>query len=335
MKLYTDKDVSMDAVKNKKVAIIGFGSQGQAQAACLRDSDVEVIIGVRPEGGSWKKGSAQGFDVRSIPEAVQTGDIVHLLIPDEVQGEVFAASVAPYLRKGQTLSFSHGFSVAFRQIEVPEGIDVIMVAPKGPGTQVRKTYSEGFGVPGLIAVKRNVSGNAENRALAMAKAMGLTRAGVFRTSFEDEAKEDLFGEQAVLCGGLVHLMLAGFEVLTEAGYAPEIAYFETVHEMKLIVDLIYKGGINLMSQVISNTAEWGMHVSGSRIIGPEVKERMKEVLKDIDSGLFAKNWMNEVKSGASLLQQRREQLDSHLLEKTGGEIRALFSSRTKTGEYSQ
>ena len=325
MRLITDNEVTLDVLKNSKIAIIGFGSQAQAQSACLRDSGVDIIIGLRPDGESWNKATAQGFDVCTITDAVQRGDIIHLLIPDEVQGKVFSSTISPYLRKGQTLSFSHGFAITYGQIKTPEKVDVIMVAPKGPGTEVRKTFSRGFGVPGLIAVKQDISGKAQETALAMAKAMGLTRAGVFQTGFEDEAREDLFGEQAVLCGGLVYLMRAGFEVLVEAGYAPEIAYFETVHELKLIVDLIYKGGIGHMSRVISNTAEWGMYVSGRKIIGPEVKDRMKELLKDIETGVFAKSWIRESRSGGKLLQEKRKEQSSHLLEKIGGEIRKLFS----------
>ncbi|MBN2739096.1 MAG: ketol-acid reductoisomerase [Spirochaetales bacterium] len=327
MKLLYDKDASLDVLQGKTIAIIGYGSQAEAQSACLRDSGVNVIIGLREDGASWNKALAAGYKVMPIAEAVKQGDIVHILIPDEVQGDVFTAEIGPHLAAGKTLSFSHGFAIVFDQVKAPEGVDVIMVAPKSPGTEVRRTFEEGFGVPGLVAVEQDLSGKALQVALAMAKAEGLTRAGVFETSFADEAKEDLFGEQAVLCGGLVYLMKAGFEVLTEAGYAPEIAYFETVHEIKLIVDLIYKGGVDLMSQVVSNTAEWGMYETGPRVIGPEVKERMKKVLEEIDNGTFAKNWIQEVKNGSKVLKQKREELKAHEVEKTGQAIRKLFQTK--------
>lgn len=320
----TDEQVSKDVLNGKTVAVIGYGAQGRAQAMCMNDSGVDVVVGVRKDGASWSKVKEDGLKVMSIKEAAEWADIIHILIPDECQAEVYEAEIKDSLSEGKTISFSHGFSIVFKRIVPPENVNVIMVAPKAPGTEERKRFKEGFGVPGLVAVKQDVSGNSKTIAVAMAKAMGFTRAGVLECTFEQETYEDLFGEQTVLCGGLVELMKSGFETLVEAGYPPEMAYFECVHEMKLIVDLVYEGGIKRMAEVISNTAEYGMWSTGNKIIGPEVKERMKEALKRIENGEFAEEWMNEYKSGMKKLIEAREKIAQHQIEKTGNEIRSLF-----------
>jgi len=309
------------------VAVIGYGSQGCAQALCMRDSGVKVIIGVRKDGQSFKKAQKDGFEVFSISEAAEKADIIHILLPDELQGEIYEKEIKNHVKAGKTLSCSHGFSIVFKQIVPPENVDVIMVAPKAPGTEERKAFIAGFGVPGLIAVQKNASGKAKEVALAMAKSMRFTRVGVLECTFEEETYEDLFGEQAVLCGGAVQLIKYGFETLTEAGYPPEMAYFECLHELKLIVDLIYEGGIQRMNEVVSNTAEWGEYVSGPRIIGPEVKAEMKKVLKEIEDGTFAREWLEESKSGAKNLKKNREALGNHEIEIVGKKIRALFEKK--------
>ncbi len=326
MKLYHDSDADLSVLNGRVVAVVGYGSQGSAQAQCMRDSGVQVIVGAR-KGPSFDKAVEAGFEVMSVAEAAAKADIIHILLPDEFHADVYAAEIAPQMKAGKTLSCSHGFNVVFGEIAPPAEVDVIMVAPKSPATEVRKEFLAGFGVPGLVAVHQNGSGKAFETALAMAKAEGLTRAGVLECTFEQETYEDLFGEQNVLCGGLVDLMKYGFEVLTDAGYPPEMAYFECVHEVKLIVDLIYEGGIQKMNSVISNTAEWGEYVNGPRIITPDVKERMKESLADIESGKFAKEWLAEARSGAKTLLAKREALGKHLVETTGAKIRSLFEKK--------
>jgi len=321
-----DGDASLDALNNRVIAVIGFGAQGRAQALCLRDSGANVIIGVRP-GKSFDAAVQEGFRTMSVAEAAAAADHIHILLPDEMHGPVYESQIKPSMKPGKTLSFSHGFSIVFGEIVPPEGCDVLMVAPKGPGTEVRKRFVEGFGVPGLIAVERNASGKAKDVALAMAKAEGLTRAGVLECTMKQETYEDLFGEQNVLCGGMVDLMKYGFETLIEAGYPPEMAYFECVHEVKLIMDLIYEGGIQKMNAVISNTAEWGEYVNGPRIITPDVKARMKESLKDIETGKFAKAWIAEARAGAPNLKAKREALGTHPVEITGAKIRSLFEQK--------
>jgi len=325
MKILREKDVHPDCLADKKVAVIGYGSQGRAQALCLRDSSIDVIIGARPEGKSFKAASEDDFSVMPIPEAAAAGNIVHILIPDEEQVSVIESEILPVWNSEKTMSFSHGFSVHFGGLELPENTDIILVAPKGPGTEVRKAFVSGFGVPGLIACAQNFSGKAMETALALAHCMGLTRAGVLETTFRDETCEDLFGEQAVLCGGLYSLMKAGFEVLTEAGYPEEMAYFETVHEMKLIVDLIYEGGIGKMADVISNTAEWGMYSAGPEIVTHDIKDRMRNVLNSVENGEFAGRWLSEYRAGARKLKKHREILKNHAIEKTGKNIRTLFA----------
>ena len=321
-----DSDASLDALSGRLIAVLGFGAQGRAQALCLRDSGANVIVGVRP-GKSFDAAVQEGFRTMSVAEAAAAADHIHILLPDEMHGSVYETQIKPSMRPGKTLSFSHGFSIVFGEIVPPEGCDVLMVAPKGPGTELRKRFVEGFGIPGLIAIERNASGKAKDVALAMAKAEGLTRAGVLECTMKQEACEDLFGEQNVLCGGMVELMKYGFETLIEAGYPPEMAYFECVHEVKLIMDLIYENGIQKMNAVISNTAEWGEYVNGPRIITPDVKARMKESLKDIESGKFAKEWIAEARAGAPNLKAKREALGSHPVEITGAKIRSLFEIR--------
>lgn len=327
MNILHDKDADLSLLEGKTVAIIGYGAQGRHQALNMKDSGVNVVIGVRENGASWNKVKEDGLEVATIADAAEKADIVHMLIPDEHHKTVFEESVKPGLKEGDVLSCSHGFSVVYKRVIPPEGVDSIMVAPKAPGTTVRRTYEEGFGVPGLVAVSQDASGKAKDIALAMAKAVGLTRAGVLECTFEQETYEDLFGEQNVLCGGCVDLVKYGFEVLTEAGYPPEMAYFECLHELKLIVDLIYEGGIQKMNADVSNTAEWGEYYNGPRIIGPEVKEKMKESLKNIEDGTFAREWMAEAENGAPNLLKKREALGQHPIEIVGKKIRALFEKK--------
>ncbi|MFH1256174.1 MAG: ketol-acid reductoisomerase [Candidatus Diapherotrites archaeon] len=327
MKLFYDADADLGVLKGKTVAIIGFGSQGKNQGLCMRDSGVKVVYGLREGGKSFENAKKEGFEVYPISEAVQKADIVHVLIPDETHNEVFEQQIKPKLSAGKTLSFSHGFSIVFKQIVPPKNVDVLMVAPKSPGSEERKRFLEGFGVPGLIAIKQDASGKAKETALAMAKACGFTRAGVLECTFEQEAYEDLFGEQTVLCGGVVELIKAGFETLVDAGYPPEMAYFECLHEMKLIIDLIYAGGIEGMYAGVSNTAEFGGRTVGSKIINSESKKAMKEALRRVESGEFAKQWMDEYKAGLPNFKKWKEEGKNHLIEKTGEKIRALFSKK--------
>jgi ketol-acid reductoisomerase len=324
-KLYYDDDVNGDILQDLQLAVIGYGAQGRAQARMLHESGLNTIVGVRLGGGSDLKAKEDGLVTASIEEAVKIADIVHILIPDEVQQEVYEGQIAPNLKPGATISFSHGFNIVFKRITPPTDSDVIMIAPKAPGTEVYKCYLEGFGVPALAAVKQNPSGKALEKALAMGKAMALSRAGIMECTFEEEAYEDLFGEQAVLCGGVSELVKYGFEVLTEAGYPAELAYFECLHELKLIVDLMYEGGISRMYEVVSNTAEFGGHTRGPRIITPDVKERMKEVLKEVESGQFAEEWMQEAQENKmqNLLAKRAE-WEKHQLEIVGKKIRKMF-----------
>ena len=326
MKIYHNQDADTKILKNKTVAVIGYGSQGRAQALMLRDSGVNVLVGVR--GDATKKlAKADKVNITSVEDAAKKGDIVHILIPDEVQGKVYAEKIAPYMTAGKTLSFSHGFNIVFKKITPPKDIDVIMVAPKCPGTEERKRYLEGFGVPALIAIKQDATGNAKKTALAMAKAMYFTKAGVLESTFEEETYEDLFGEQTVLCGGMTELIKVGFEVLVEKGYPPELAYFECLHETKLIMDLIYEGGLTKMWQVVSNTAEYGGRTVGPKIIDKGVKTRMKEALKRIESGQFAKEWLAEYEKGLPNLTKMRKEESKHQIEVVGAKIRCLFEKK--------
>jgi len=326
VKVYHEKDADLGVLKGKTVAVLGYGAQGRAQALCMRDSGVKVIIGVRA-GKSFKAAKADGFEVMPVDKAAKAADIIHLLLPDEKHQEVFEKQIRKYATPGKTLCCSHGFAYVFKTIVPPAGVDVIMVAPKGPGTEVRRVFEEGFGCPGLVAVFQDASGKALQTALAIAKAEGLTRGGVLECTMEQETYEDLFGEQNVLCGGLVDLMKYGFETLVEAGYPPEMAYFECVHEAKLIVDIIYNKGIAAMNAVISNTAEFGEYYNGPKIITPDVKKRMKESLERIQSGKFAKDWLKEAAKGAPTLAKKREQLGKHTVEIVGSEIRKMFERK--------
>jgi len=325
-KVLHDNDADLAALNGKTVAVIGYGSQGSAQALCMRDSGVNVIIGSIKDP-SYDQAEADGFEVMSISDAAEKADIIHILLPDEFHGPVYENDIKQHLKSGKTIGCSHGFNIVYKQIIPPEEIDVIMVAPKSPATEERKAFLAGFGVPGLVAIQQNPSGTARDVALAMAKAMGFTRAGVLECTFEQETYEDLFGEQNVLCGGVVDLMKYGFEVLVEAGYPPEMAYFECIHELKLIVDLVFEGGIQKMNAVISNTAEWGEYVNGPKIITPDVKERMKESLKAVEDGSFAKAWIEESKKGCPNLLKKREELGSHPVEIIGKEIREMFEKK--------
>lgn len=326
VKIYRDKDADVSVIKDKTIAVMGFGAQGRAQALCLRDSGCNVIIGVR-KGKSFKAAKEAGFAVFSVADAAKRADIIHILLPDESHKSVYANEIAKYVTPGKTLSCSHGFAYVFKNIVPPTDVDVIMVAPKGPGTEVRRVFEEGFGCPGLVAVWQDASGNALKTALAMAKGEGLTRGGVLECTMQQETYEDLFGEQNVLCGGIVDLMKYGFETLIEAGYPGEMAYFECIHEAKLIVDIIYNKGIAAMNGVISNTAEFGEYFNGPKIITPDVKKRMKESLKCIESGEFAKVWMKEAGKGAPMLAKKREQLTKHPAEVVGAKIRKLFERK--------
>ncbi|CAH8717125.1 ketol-acid reductoisomerase [Paenibacillus thiaminolyticus] len=321
--MYYEKDADQSVLQGKTIAVIGYGSQGHAQAQNLRDSGLQVVIGLR-EGKSADKARNDGFEVLSVGEATSRADVVQILMPDETQAAVYHAEIAPNLKKGAALLFSHGFNVHFGQIVAPKENDVLLVAPKSPGHLVRRTYVEGFGVPGLIAIEQDATGNAKAIGLAYAKGIGCTRAGVIETSFKEETETDLFGEQAVLCGGVSALIKAGFETLVEAGYSPEMAYFECLHEMKLIVDLIYEGGLATMRDSISNTAEYGDYVTGPRIVTDETKKAMKEVLSDIQQGKFARDFILENKADRPFLTATRRNEANHPIEVVGGQLREMM-----------
>jgi len=326
MKIYHDNDASTASLDGKTIAVIGYGAQGRAQARMLYESGVKVIVGVRENGPSWKQVQEDGLPVRSVRQASAEAQIIHILIPDECQKDVYEADIAPNITAGKILSFSHGFNVVFKRIAPPQGVGVIMVAPKSPGTEEYKCYRQGFGVPALIAIEQETpEENAKEIALAMAKAMFFTKAGVIECTFKDEAFEDLFGEQAVLCGGVTALMKAGFETLVEGGYPAELAYFECVHEMKLIVDLIYEGGMSRMWEVVSNTAEYGGHSRGHRLITDAVKAEMRVILTEIENGTFAKEWMAEANENKMKnLLAARDRESKHPVEVVGRSIRAMF-----------
>lgn len=325
LKVYMDKDIDKSKILDKKVAVIGYGSQGYGQSTNLKDSGVDVVIGARIGGASAKKAEAEGLKVMSIEDAVKWADLIQILIPDEVQAKVYEEQIKPNLKAGQYLMFAHGFNIHFKKIVPPADVNVLMVAPKGPGHTVRSEYVAGKGVPSLIAVYQNPSGDSKEVALAYASAIGAGRAGIYETSFKEETETDLFGEQAVLCGGLSALITAGFEVLVEAGYSPYMAYFECLHEMKLIVDLVNQGGISDMRYSISNTAEWGDLTIGPRIITPAVKEEMKKVLKEIQEGKFATEWLAEYNSGMQKFKDLEKQGEEHQIEVVGRELRSKFA----------
>jgi len=323
-KLYYDGDADLSTLSEKTIAVIGYGNQGSAQAQNLHDSGIDVVVGVREGGKSWDKAKSDGLKVSTIEDAAEKADIIHLLVPDEVQSQVYEASIKAYLSEGKVLSFSHGFNITFGWIKPPPNIDLIMVAPKGIGYMVRQLYKEGVGVPALIAVEQDFSGNAKAIALALAKAMRFTKPGVLETTFYEETTSDLFGEQVVLCGGVTQLIKAGFETLVEKGYQPEIAYFECLHELKLITDLIQQGGMGFMWQMVSNTAEFGGRTRGSRIISDATKEEMKKIWEEITSGKFAEEWRKESEGGMKFLREEREKEKEEQIEVVGRRIRELF-----------
>ena len=320
-KLYYTSDCNLELLKGKTLAVIGYGSQGHAHALNLRDSGMNVVVGL-PEGSKSRAAAEkEGLKVLTAAEAAKAGDVIMILIPDEKQAEMYAADVAPNLNAGKALVFAHGFNIHYGQIVPPADVDVFMVAPKGPGHMVRSQFVEGFGVPDLIAVYQDATGKAKELALAWAAGIGGARAGILETMFKEETETDLFGEQAVLCGGMVELMRAGFETLVEAGYQPESAYFECLHEMKLIIDLVNKGGIGMMNFSISDTAEYGEYVAGPRVITGETKKAMKAILSDIQDGSFAGKWILENKTGRTFFNVRRRMLAEHSMETVGAELR--------------
>ncbi|NLM27704.1 MAG: ketol-acid reductoisomerase [Clostridiaceae bacterium] len=325
-KLFYDSDCELKLLENKKVAVIGYGSQGHAHALNLKDSGIDVVVGLAPNSKSREKAQSAGLTVMDTADAAKAADLIMILVPDQVQADVFKESIEKNLKEGDVLLFAHGFNIHFSQIVPPEYVDVIMVAPKGPGHTVRSQYLEGRGVPSLIAVHQDYSGKARDYALAYASGIGSGRAGILETTFREETETDLFGEQSVLCGGVTELMKAGFETLVEAGYQPEIAYFECIHEMKLIVDLIYEGGFGYMRYSVSDTAEYGDYTTGKKIINEESRKAMKHVLADIQDGSFASKWISENKSGgrARLITSRKKEAE-HLLERTGKELRKMMS----------
>lgn len=324
VKIYYDADADLGVLSGKTVAVIGYGSQGHAQAQNLRDSGVRVVVGLRRNSQRWDKARQDGLEVMEVAEAVKQADIIQILTPDETQARLYREEIEPYLQEGKAISFSHGFNIHYGQIVPPPNIDVFMVAPKSPGHMVRRMYQEGAGVPGLIAVHQDYTGQAKKLALAYAKGIGCTRAGVFETTFREETETDLFGEQVVLCGGLSELIKAGFETLVEAGYAPEIAYFECLHEMKLIVDLIYEGGLSWMRYSISDTAQFGDYMVGKRIITEETRKEMKKVLAEIQSGEFAQRWILENQTNRPVFNAIDRREKEHLIEKVGRELRAMM-----------
>lgn len=323
-KIYYEKDVNTEILKGKTIGILGFGSQAHAHALNLKESGFNVVIGLIKTSKSRKKAENMGFEVLDISEASKVSDVVMVLVPDEVHSEVYEKDIKPYLKKGDMLMFAHGFSVHFHQVVPPDFVDVTMIAPKGPGHIVRREFEAGKGVPSLVAVYQDFTGSAKEAALAYAKGIGSARAGVIETSFKEETETDLFGEQAVLCGGLTSLMKAGFETLVNAGYQPELAYFECINEMKLIVDLIYEGGFSLMRYSISNTAEYGDYVTQDKLIDDEVKKKMKLILKDIQNGRFAKDWILENRAGSPLLKRMRSLESDNMLEKVGKDLRKMM-----------
>ncbi len=324
VKMYYDNEASLAALQGKTIAVIGYGSQGHGQAQNLRDSGLNVVIGLR-KGKSWDVAEADGFEVYSVAEAVQKADFIQILLPDERQAQVYKEEIEPYLTEGKTLSFSHGFNVHFGQIVPPKNVDVMLIAPKGPGHLVRRVYTEGGGVPGLFAIEQDATGKARSIALAYANGIGATRAGVLETSFKEETETDLFGEQAVLCGGASELVKAGFETLVEAGYQPEIAYFECLHELKLIVDLMYEGGLSKMRYSISDTAQYGDFMVGRRIITDETRKEMKKVLKEIQDGEFARNWILENQANRPVFNAIAKREEAQQIEQVGQELRKMMT----------
>src|ERR1700726_4029593 len=324
MKVYYDRDADLSALKGKKIAVIGFGSQGHAHALNLRDSGMDVCVGLGAESTSREKATKQGLPVFDTAEAAKRADVIMVPVPDEMGSEIYEAEIAPHLAKGKYLAFGHGFNIHFKFIKPPADVNVFMIAPKGPGHLVRSEYAKGRGVPCLLAVQQDPTGDATKIGLAYGAAIGGARAAIIETSFKEETETDLFGEQSVLCGGLTELIRAGYETLVEAGYAPEMAYFECLHEVKLIVDLIYEGGIANMNYSISNTAEYGEYVTGPRLINAQTKAEMKRVLDDIQSGRFARDWVLENKAGQPSFKATRARLAAHPIEEVGERLRAMM-----------
>jgi len=324
MKIYYDADSDLSLLKGKRVAVIGFGSQGHAQALNLRDSGVDVVIGQKPFGPGYEKAKGYGFEPLSVADAVETSQVIQILVPDQVQAQLYREEILPGLTEGKMVLFSHGFNIHYGQIQPPETVDVALVAPKGPGHLVRREYERGAGVPSLVAVHQDYTGLSMKLALAYAAGIGAARAGVIETSFREETETDLFGEQAVLCGGVTSLVQAGFETLVDAGYAPEIAYFECLHELKLIVDLMYEGGIGHMRYSISDTAEYGDLTRGDRIIGPEVREEMELILEEIQSGEFAREWILENMANRPVFNALRRRSREHPIETVGKKLRSMM-----------
>src|SRR5579884_1896870 len=324
-KRFYEKDGNIGNIKNKTVAIIGYGSQGHAHALNLRDSGVNVIVGLYPGSKSAAKAEAAGLKVMSVADAAKTADTTMILVSDHIQGDLYNNEIAPHMKKGKTLMFAHGFNIHFEQIKPPADVDVSMIAPKAPGHRVRELFTEGVGVPALVAVHQDASGKALENALAYALALGCLKAGVIETTFKEETESDLFGEQAVLCGGVSELIRAGFETLVEAGYAPEIAYFECLHELKLIVDLIQEGGLGYMRFSVSDTAEYGDYTCGKRVVNAQTRQEMKKILSEVQSGEFARQWINENKTGRPNFLKMREEAKNQPLERVGAELRQMMS----------
>ena len=324
-KIYYDKDADLSLLKGKTIAILGYGSQGHAHAQNLRDSGCNVIVGQRPGSANYDLAMNDGFKPVSVEEATEKGDLINMLLPDEVQGDIYRASVKPPLKPGNILMCSHGFNIHFGQVEAPKGVDSLLVAPKGPGHLVRSEFEKGGGVPCLIALNEGASDETRKLGLAYAKGIGGTRGGVIETTFAEETETDLFGEQVVLCGGVSALVKAGFETLVEAGYQPEMAYFECMHELKLIVDLFYQGGLNYMRYSVSNTAEYGDYTRGPRIVTDETRKEMKKILQEIQNGTFAREWMLENKANAPAFKATRRRERNHPIETVGRQLRRLMS----------
>jgi ketol-acid reductoisomerase len=325
MKVYYDNDTSLDALQDKKIAVLGYGSQGHAHALNLKDSGMDVCVGLKKTSASWKKAEAAGLKVKEIDAASQWAEIIMLLLPDQNQKEVYEKHIKDNLNDGDTLVFAHGFNIHYKQIIPPQNVNVIMIAPKSPGHLVRRTYIENTGVPCLIAIEQDYTGKAEELALAWAKGIGGSKAGILETNFKDETETDLFGEQAVLCGGTAELIKAGFETLVEAGYPPELAYFECMHEVKLIVDLYYEGGLAKMNDSVSDTAEYGGMTRGKRIITEESKNEMRKILTEVQNGEFAEEWLQEYADGQKNMEKLRRQNREHKIEKTGAKLRRMMA----------
>jgi len=325
MNIYYDSDAQLDSLKSKKIAILGYGSQGHAHALNLKESGMDVLIAEVKGGEAWEKAKEAGFDVMEAPDAVKVANVIMVLLPDQIQKKVYDEAIAPNLKEGDTLVFAHGFNIHYKQIVPPANVNVMMIAPKSPGHLVRRTFTEGSGVPCLIAIYQDPSGETKDLALAWAKGIGGTRAGVIETNFKDETETDLFGEQAVLCGGSAELIKAGFDTLVEGGYPAELAYFECMHELKLIVDLFYEGGLNRMNYSVSDTAEYGGMSRGPKIITDDTKKAMKKMLEEVQNGKFAQEWLDEYASGQPNMKRLREETKEHMIEKVGAKLRGMMS----------